>query len=95
LPALSNGFSVLPPPATCPTIARQLLCSNFLAPDGSFTLHGMTCVKDQIVVRSSMVRACMHEWQQIENNDLLLFTHINLNTYLVVPLSVLWLMTMA
>ncbi|GER56557.1 60S ribosomal protein L2 [Striga asiatica] len=38
-PAFSIGFSVRPPPATWPTMARQPLGTIFFAPDGSFTLH--------------------------------------------------------
>lgn len=40
LPAFSIGFSVLPPPDTCPTVARQVLgiiCSN-----SDHTLQGST-----------------------------------------------------
>ena len=31
LPAFSSGFSVRPPPATCPTIARHVLGSTCIA----------------------------------------------------------------
>jgi len=35
------GFSVLPPPATCPIIPRQPLGTIFLEPDGSLILQGL------------------------------------------------------
>jgi hypothetical protein len=38
-PAFNMGFSVLPPPATCPTIARHPLGTIFFAPDGNLILQ--------------------------------------------------------
>mmetsp|Transcript_7688 Transcript_7688/g.13894 ORF Transcript_7688/g.13894 Transcript_7688/m.13894 type:complete len:87 (+) Transcript_7688:173-433(+) len=34
-PALRRGLSIRPPPATTPTMARQLESTTFLVPDGS------------------------------------------------------------
>merc|ERR1719489_440968 len=37
LPAFNRGLSILPPPATMPTIARLLEGIVFFDPDGNFT----------------------------------------------------------
>jgi hypothetical protein len=38
LPALTNGFSVLPPPATTPMVARHLGFNRLISPEGNLTI---------------------------------------------------------
>lgn len=50
LPALSMGFSVLPPPAIKPTVALQSALSVFLVPDGNLTLVDVPSSECPIIV---------------------------------------------
>jgi hypothetical protein len=60
------GLSILPPPATMPTIALLAEGITFFAPDGSFTLHVKKTIKNTLhsvdsIERHRPARVNLHE----------------------------------